>query len=518
MTTAIWIICQILLLLIILSIFRYVPQKGEELYTQVIVKRGLHIFCPENSLKSFELATRAKLAVSIDVRRTKDGKLICFHDKYTKRILNIPGKISIFKYEQLKKFKLNGTDETVPLFEQVLKVVDGKVPVYIQLRGKINKQYLISLENLINRYNGKLYFETKSLSVYIKLKKRYKYIDEKCVYYTLNPFRKRPQFIRGKEYDFQQSKYYQLIDESKAILPTIEDISSIIVRSMEELENKKEILATIGKVINRCETRISDEHWVKNSLWLHRSIVSDKYPEHSKESFEACVKFASKNNLNITLEFDLMMYKGEIKCYHKDKISSVLGQDSSCAEKIDIDKTLTFDEILDIVSEYPNINLAIDIKDFHVKNRILEEKIIQKIEDKKYNGNFILMSFNPFVLNYFKKTRPEWLRAQIGHSLKGLKEKIPFFRFPWVINGLLGMLFDLSEADCVVMDNSNWLYYLISFHKNVQGKPVLIYAPKSYMEQEAFVGRDSVANFIVENISSEQDWPKEHLEKFKNTH
>ena len=67
------------------------------------------------------------------------------------------------------------------------------------------------------------------------------------------------------------------------------------------------------------------------------------------------------------------------------------------------------------------------------------------------------------------------------------------------------------------MDDSNWLYCLISFHRNVQGKPVLVYAPKSYVEQESFVGRDSVANFIVENVESEEAWPRAYINKFKQT-
>lgn len=511
-------IVLLIILVIFINMFRHIPKRGGELYNRVGAKRGLHMFCPENSLRAFELAAKAGLTISMDVRRTKDGSLVSFHDRYTKRMLGIPGKIRMFDYEHIKKFKLKNTNESVPLFLEVLKVVDGTVPVHIYIRGKINRDYIISIMRIIKKYNGKIYIETKNIYVYNALKKRYGNESEKTVYFMLNPFRKRPQFIKGKEYNFQQQKYYELVEESKSALPTIHDISNIIVRNMEELENKKEILATIGKTVNRYETRINKDHWLYNSLWLHRSIISDEYPEHSRESFEACLDFANKHNLNLTLEFDLMSYKGEIKCYHKDKIALVLGQDKSCAKKLNIDDTLSFEEILEMVSENPKINLAIDIKDFHFKNRELEEELIKQIETSRFNGNFILMSFNPMVLNYFKKTKPEWLRAQVSHSLKGLREKIPFFRFPWIINGILGTLFDLSKADCVVMDNSNWLYYLISFHKNVQGKPVLIYAPKTYMEQEAFIGRESVANFIVENISSEQDWPKDYLEKFKNTH
>ena len=508
------IILTILLLCVARLFFKSKPKIGGTLYSSVVASRGLHIFYPENSITAFKYAAKANLAISMDVRITKDGKLICFKDRYTKRLLGIPGKVSLFSYQQLRRFKLRNSEEKVPLLSMALATINGKVPVLLTLKGKVTKGYLQELYSVLEKYNNKVYLGTRSLTVYNVLKKKCTCKEEKIVYFILNPFRKRLQYIKESDYNFQRDKYYEIVESKKVSLPTIEDISSVIVRSMEELENKNEILATIGKTINRYETRIGKEHWVNNSLWLHRAIVSDRYTEHSKESFEECLKFADKHNINLTLEFDVMLHKGEVKCYHKDRISSFLGQSKSCAEKLDIAETLSFAEILEIVKYNPRINLAIDIKDLHLRNRVLEWLIIKDLEKSEFTGNFILMSFNPMVLKFFKKERPDWLRAQVSHSLKGLK-KIPFFRFPWIINGLLGTLFDLSQADCVVMDNSNWLYYLISFHRNVQGKPVLIYAPKSYKEQEAFVGRDSVANFIVENIESAEDWPRSYIRKFK---
>ena len=124
------------------------------------------------------------------------------------------------------------------------------------------------------------------------------------------------------------------------------------------------------------------------------------------------------------------------------------------------------------------------------------------------------MSYNPLVLNYFKTIRKDYLRAQIGHSLSGLR-KVPFFRFPWILNGVLGILFDIGNSDCSLFDNNDWIFWMIAYHKNVQGKPVLIYAPKNYMEIEGFVGKESIANFIIENAASEESWPSEYFAKIK---
>lgn len=475
------------------------------------------MFEPENTLAAFKAATDANMAIEMDVRQTKDNILICFHDRYTKRLLNLPGKVSMFKYSELEKYCILKSSQQIPTLEDALKLIDGKVAVLIEAKGNISQNFLEQLINIKNVYKGDIYFHTKNIITYIKLRKTFYNKHEKNVFYILNVFRKRFNYVKGKDYISQVKKYNELSSNLDVEIPSIEDISSIIVRSIEELEDKREILATIGSVINKYETRVKPNdktNWVFNSLWLHRGIVSDVYPEHSKAGFAGCKRFAKVNNISVTVEFDVMLYKGEIRCYHSDRIPAIFGQSKSCAEKVKLSKSLRLKDVLNMFNGCPYINLAIDIKDYHLYNRTLEDLIIKEMEETNYSGNFIVMSYNPFVLTYFKEHKPEWLRAQVGHSLKALR-KVPIFRLPWILNGILGMLFDMSCADCIVFDNSKWIFYLIAYHKNIKGKPVLIYAPKSYVEQQSFIGRDSTANFIVENIRDDKAWPKEYLEKFK---
>ena len=497
-------------------LFKFKPKNSNKIYSVVIAHRGFHIFSPENTLKSYEAAVKSNMAIELDVRMTKDFNVVCFHDKYTKRILNIPGKINMFDLETLKKYRIMDTDEKVPTLEQALEVVNGKVEVLIEVKGFCKNELLKKLEIIQCNYSKPLFFHTKNIITYFKLKRLFRTNDEKRVYWICNIFRKRFDFVKGKEYNSEVKKINELNYDMDIEIPSIEDITSTIVRSIEEIENKKEILATIGSVINKYESRITDkDHFVYNSLWIHRGILSKEYVEHSYESFVACKEFAVNNNINITVEFDVMLYKGEVRCFHKDRISSVLGQSKSCAEKNTLENSLRLSDILEIFKGVENINLAIDIKDYHVHNRVLEDLIILEFERANYKGNYILMSYNPFVLLYFKEVKPEVLRAQIGHSLSGLR-KVPIFRFPALLNGILGMLFDMSCADVVVFDDSKWLFYLIAYHKNVKGKPVLIYAPKSYTEQEAFIGRESIANFIIENVTDKASWPKDYIDKFKD--
>ena len=514
---------RVLMAMIVVSImfkliFGIKPRNSEKLYSKVIAHRGLHMFAPENSLAAYIAASEANMNIELDVRQTKDNQIVCFHDRYTKRLLKIPGKLSMFDLNTIKKYKIVDSDEVVPTLGEVLQVLPKDLLILIEVKGTLNREYLERLLQIVENFEGDYYYHTNNVITYFVLKKALtsRYYREKRVFYILNIFRKRFNFVKGKDYSSQVNKYNELASNIDIQIPSVEDITSIIVRSIEEMEDKKEILAAIGEVVNKYESRVKmDEkkHWVFSSLWLHRGIVSDKYLENSIESVEACVEYANTNNISLTIEFDVMLYKGEVRCYHQDRISSLFGQSKSCAEKVKLESSIRLKDVLAIVKDKTNINLAIDIKDYRMSNRVLEDLIILDIKNSGYKGNFIVMSYNPLVLSYFKTVEPEWLRAQIGHSLKGLR-KIPLFRFPWVLNGVLGILFDMSCADCVVFDDSKWIYYLIAYHKNIRGKPVLIYAPKNYMEQEGFIGKDSVANFIIENVSDASAWPKDYIEKF----
>lgn len=510
------ILCVILMIL--LCIYRFKPRNSKEIYSEILAHRGLHLFYPENTMFAYEAAKVANMAIELDVRLTKDYKIVCFHDRYTKRLLNIPGKISMFNFETIQRYGVLGSAYKVPTLEEVLKCINCEVDVLVEVKGVYTKEFEKELIKIQNNYNRQLYFHTKNIINYFKLKKDFKTKKVKRVYLVINPFRKRFNFVKGKDYDSVQTKYNELSSQMDIDIPDIHDISNIIVNSIEELENKKEILATIGSVLNKYESRVKEDdksNFVYNSIWLHRGIVSNKFKEHSKEAFLECIEFAKRNKVHVTVEFDIMLYKKEARCFHKDRVSNAIGQEKSCAEKMDLDNSLSFRDILNLFKDETNISLAIDVKDYRLSDRTLEDLIISDIEEVGYSGNFIIMSFNPYVLSYMKTVRPKWLRAQIGNSLKGLK-KVPIFRFPVIINGIMGMLFDKSSSDCIVLDNSNWIFYLIAYHKNVKGKPVLIYAPKSYLEMENFVGKESVANFIIENVTDRKSWPAEYIHKFRN--
>lgn len=117
-------------------------------FGKYIAHRGLHGGnIPENSLTAFKAAADNGLAIELDVRLTKDCKLVVFHDKDLMRMCGVEGNVRDYTYNQLGAFTLKGSDEKIPLLTDVLKCVGGRVPLLIEIK---NGEPLISTEKRLN--------------------------------------------------------------------------------------------------------------------------------------------------------------------------------------------------------------------------------------------------------------------------------------------------------------------------------------------------------------------------------
>ena len=85
--------------------------------------RGASEYCPENTLLSFYtcLYMRAN-GIETDVRKTKDGVLVLFHDDDLSRVTGEIGAISDYTYEELLQFNVakNGLTDKIMTFEGFL--------------------------------------------------------------------------------------------------------------------------------------------------------------------------------------------------------------------------------------------------------------------------------------------------------------------------------------------------------------------------------------------------------------
>ncbi|SDB46137.1 Glycerophosphoryl diester phosphodiesterase [Ruminococcaceae bacterium FB2012] len=104
-------------------------------FGKYIAHRGLHgNGVPENSIQAFELAIEKGVPIELDIRLSSDGRLMVFHDRTLQRMCGEKGDIYDYTCEELQKMSLAGTDQHIPLFTEVLKFVNGRVPLLVELK------------------------------------------------------------------------------------------------------------------------------------------------------------------------------------------------------------------------------------------------------------------------------------------------------------------------------------------------------------------------------------------------
>lgn len=178
-----------ILLIIILLAMAFVaflllicPQElGERLYAPFIGRayahRGLHSQTPgtpENSLAAFCEAVASGYGVELDIRLSRDGQVVVFHDERLTRLCDDGRAVADLDYSELRKLQLDGTEEHIPLFSEVLAVIGGKVPLIVELKTCRERDKLAALTaELLDGYTGAYCvesFDPLLLRAYAKLR------------------------------------------------------------------------------------------------------------------------------------------------------------------------------------------------------------------------------------------------------------------------------------------------------------------------------------------------------------
>ena len=120
--------------------------------------RGLHdndTDAPENSMRAFWKAVEAGFGIELDVQLSRDGVPVVFHDDTLKRICGVEGRVCERTFEELQQLSLCGTDQKIPRFSDVLELVDGKVPLIVELKIETGDMSVCSAaDKLLSEYKG----------------------------------------------------------------------------------------------------------------------------------------------------------------------------------------------------------------------------------------------------------------------------------------------------------------------------------------------------------------------------
>ncbi len=116
---------------------------------------------PENSLTAFRRAAEEGFAIELDVQLSADNVVMVFHDYSLERMCGVPYKLHDLKYDELRNLSLGDTTEPIPTLRDVLRVVAGRVPLLIELKGEGTDTSLVPrVLAELSRYEGKWCMES----------------------------------------------------------------------------------------------------------------------------------------------------------------------------------------------------------------------------------------------------------------------------------------------------------------------------------------------------------------------
>ena len=85
----------------------------------------------------------------------KDGEIIVFHDYNLKRLTGLNQNVNTLKYEDIKDLTIHKTNEHILLFKDLLKYVEGRVPLLIELKPfGHTKTFCQNVYDILKDYQG----------------------------------------------------------------------------------------------------------------------------------------------------------------------------------------------------------------------------------------------------------------------------------------------------------------------------------------------------------------------------
>ena len=137
---------------------------------------------PENSMSAFRAALDHGYGIELDIHLLSDGNLAVIHDSLLKRTTGAEGCIEDLTTENLCRYHLEDTAETIPTFRQVLELYQGKAPLIVELkpvRGN-HAQLAKAACDMLDEYKVTYCIES---------------FDPRCIYWLK---KHRPDVIRGQ--------------------------------------------------------------------------------------------------------------------------------------------------------------------------------------------------------------------------------------------------------------------------------------------------------------------------------
>lgn len=118
--------------------------------------RGLHYGAgfPENSLLAFAAALELGAGIECDLRLTADDQILVFHDHDTWRMCSSHLMIGQSTHAELSRLRVG--DGPIPTLESLLSLVDGRVPLLLEVKVDHDVwRWMPALKRALRDYRGR---------------------------------------------------------------------------------------------------------------------------------------------------------------------------------------------------------------------------------------------------------------------------------------------------------------------------------------------------------------------------
>lgn len=264
------IICACLLALLVVAfglyLFCLAPNKRKNVvfpYNDVyIAHRGFFdnkTEMPENSLGAFRNAVNNGYGIELDVQLSKDNQLVVFHDESLTRMCKLNKNVRDLTYAELQTLTLADSQERIPLFTDVLQIVNGKVPLIVEIKseGDYKTATLLTLE-ILQDYKGEFCIESFHPSVleivkkrnpqivrgqlstnYFKDEPKRKWLEKLLLTNLLLNFKSRPDFV-AYNHKYANQRSYKFLRRFFGVINV-----AWTIKSQAELEKAKAVFSCI---------------------------------------------------------------------------------------------------------------------------------------------------------------------------------------------------------------------------------------------------------------------------------
>lgn len=198
----------------------------------MIAHRGLHNEkIIENTIPAFSIALEKKIPIELDVHILKDGNFVVYHDHNLKRLMGINKNIQDYTYDELKQLTFPNTNIHIPLLQEVLELIHGKVMIVIEIKtsGFYYRDYCRKIISILKKYSGDFIIQSFDIRI-------------------VNWFLKNTNYITGLLIIKRKKSFYDWLMRKRAIVYTSNpdfisvDYKIVSKRMVQRFRQKKPVL------------------------------------------------------------------------------------------------------------------------------------------------------------------------------------------------------------------------------------------------------------------------------------